>query len=85
MSGFLAGRWVQPTITGTRTLVIDGVEFHIPEDAEVKTVTASGMRTVAHVRHDREVIVLSAQGQFDESIADARSRATANNWSEIAA
>ena len=84
MSGFLAGRWVSPTITGPRVLVVDGIEFRIPEDAEVKTVTASGMRTIAHVLHDREVIVLSARGQFDESVADARARAVPNTWAMIA-
>lgn len=79
----LAGKWGAPTIDGPRILAVDGIEFHIPEDADVKFVSA-GRVTIAHVRVFGFVIVLSAQGQLIEAEADARARAAGHNWGHIA-
>lgn len=80
----LAGKWGAPTIDGPRILAVDGVEFHIPEDADVKFVSA-GRLTIAHVRVFGFVGVLSARGQLLETEAEARARAQGHNWRAIAA
>jgi len=80
--GQLAGRWDEPTISGERTLEVDGREFWIPEHADVRVVNAGRIK-VAHVRHEGRVRVLSARGQLVEDDIRAQSRASYGNWSQI--
>ena len=77
-------RWIEPSITGARRVLVDGVSFSVPEDAELQLVKSSRMDFL-HVRiHRSRVYVLSRYGQLDEDDAAAQSRATATNWRMVA-
>lgn len=79
----LAGEWSVPTIDGPRRLVVDDIEYGLPErgKCDIKLVSASGGYSLAHVRIGTRAYVFSRFGQFVEDDAAARSRAA--SWSRI--
>lgn len=80
----LAGQWHPSTLEGPREVVLNGVSFAVPDDAEVKIVRANHFE-IGHVRIGGRVVILSELGQLDESDTDATMRASAVAWRLIAA
>jgi hypothetical protein len=81
----LAGKWGQPTVTGTVPILIGNHTFHVPTGSKVKRVTA-GKITIGWVLLPdgprRVVIVCSLGTQLLESQAEAVARAA--SWGTIA-
>ena len=78
----LAGAWGVPTLEGGRLLHVDGCEYPVPQNAQVKIVDA-GRFEIAHVRVGIRVFVFCRLGQLVEDDAEARARALPSAWSDL--
>lgn len=79
----VAGRWVEPTLTGPRSVTIEGVTYSLPDGVVCRLVTA-GKVTFLHAKVGREVFVLCPRlGMLDESPDERRARAFPNHWSAV--
>ena len=78
----VAGRWGEPTFDGPRRVTIDGREFSIPANAELKLITGSRGLQFGHVRlrDPLSVVVLCRLGQLEEGDDDAAERASDRAW-----
>jgi hypothetical protein len=81
----LAGHWIeQPTITGDRTLMLNGRQLQIPERSTVKIVHTGLHGDIAHVKVGVRVFVFSRYGQLVESDLASKARAGSTAWYAIA-
>ena len=78
----LIGTWAPATLEGERVIVVDGVDFKVPEDAVVKIVHGSRFE-IAHAKVGREVFVFSKHGQLVEDELQRRSRAMPHNFNSV--
>jgi hypothetical protein len=81
---YLAGKWGQPTLTGTVPILVGSRAFMVPAGSKVKRVSA-GKLTIAWVLlpdPPRRVVLFSQLGQLLETQAEAIARA--GTWGTIA-
>jgi len=75
--------WGEPTVCGSRRVLVDGVGFEVPEDAELRLVRGSRGIAFLHVRTQGRAYVLSRFGQLLEDETRSALRASKTAWEQI--